>query len=70
MGYTAFQQKRYSEAVPYLRKAAEMGHPAAQALLGTCYTSGLAVVKNDAEAAKLFRKSAGLGNEPAEKTIV
>jgi TPR repeat protein len=51
------------DAAETLRPLAEQGQAQAQALLGTCYSSGIGGVSRDyAEALKWFRKAAEQGN--------
>ena len=64
MGSDAYQEKNYTEAVKWYRKAAEQGYTIAQHNLGTCYYYGHGVAKDYAEAVKWYRKAAeqGLAN--------
>jgi hypothetical protein len=50
--------KNQAEAVKWLRKAAEQGHPGAQATLGYMYERGYGIKADPAEAAKWYRKAA------------
>jgi TPR repeat protein len=50
----------YVSAIPYLRKAADAGHPAAAAVLGSIEYDA----NNDEEAIKYYRKAATAGNLP------
>ena len=52
----------YVNAALWYRRAAEMGHAAAQNDLGVLYRDGLGVSRNYAEAVAWFRKSAAAGN--------
>ena len=61
LGAYLHDQKEYTEATKWIRKAAEQGHPDAQFLLGTCYENGEGVPQNHTEAAKWFRKAADQG---------
>ena len=55
----------YSEAVNWLRKAAEQGHAQAQFNLGVCYALGNGVPQSYTEAVKWFRKAAEQGQAEA-----
>lgn len=50
----------YVSAIPYLKKAADAGHPAAAAALGSIEYDA----NNDEEAIKYYRKAAAAGNLP------
>jgi TPR repeat protein len=52
----------YTEALKWIRKAAEHGEPHAQSNLGVMYEKGLGVSKDDAEAARWMRKAADQGS--------
>ncbi len=62
-------QKDYTEAVKWYRKAAEKGYAAAQTSLGWCYESGNGVQQDYAEAAKWYRKAAEQGNVTAQNNL-
>ena len=51
-GKEYFNNKNYTEAVKWFRKAAEQGLADAQFALGACYQSGTGVTQNIAEAKK------------------
>jgi TPR repeat protein len=53
-----FVQENYTEAVKWLRRAADQGFAAAQTELGRSYLNGEAVGKDYVEAVKWFRKAA------------
>lgn len=57
-GKALYDAKKYTEAVPKLRQAAEMGHKKAQYRLGRCYAKGHGVEENDALAFQWYQKSA------------
>ena len=65
-GKEAYDNKNYSEAVKYFRKAAEQGYAKAQNNLGDCYYWGNGVEKNYAEAVKWFKKAAEQGDAYAQ----
>ena len=46
-GKALYDAKKYKEAVPKLKAAAEKGHKKAQYRLGMCYDKGRGVVEND-----------------------
>ena len=56
-----FSQKRYEEAFPSCKKAAEQGVAEAQCNLGLMYANGRGVQKEPLEAIKWFRKAAKQG---------
>ena len=61
--------KNYTEAVKWIRKAAEQGIADAQFALGACYQSGTGVTQNIAEAKKWYQKAADQGNEDAKEIL-
>ena len=66
LGLLFYENKRYSEAAPLLRKAAEQNNNNAQYWIGVCYERGYGVNKNINEAMKWFQKSAEQGNLGAQ----
>lgn len=65
-GREYYQNRNYSEAVRWYRKAAEQGHARAQLDLGFAYENGMGVEKYLVEAAMWFRKAAEQGYAPAQ----
>lgn len=61
LGYQAYVQRDYAQAVSLWRKAAEQGHARAQNGLGVLYRDGLGTMKNETSAARWFRESADRG---------
>lgn len=57
-GKALYDAKKYTEAVPKLKAAAEKGHKKAQYRLGRCYDKGHGVAENDVQAFKWYSKSA------------
>lgn len=57
-GKELYDAKKYEQALPLLRTAAEKGHKKAQYRLGRCYDKGHAVGKNKATAFQWYLKSA------------
>lgn len=57
-GKALYDAKKYTEAVPKLKAAAEKGHKKAQYRLGRCYDKGHGVTENDVQAFKWYSKSA------------
>lgn len=57
-GKTLYDQKKYTEAVPKLRAAAEKGHKKAQYRLGKCYDKGHGVEEDDQKAFQWYQKAA------------
>lgn len=68
-GITAYEAKRYDEAVDWYRKAAEQGHDGAQNNLGYLYHNGEGVTQDFAEAMKWYRKAAEHGNADAQNSL-
>ena len=68
-GITAYEAKRYDEAVDWYRKAAEQGHDGAQNNLGYLYHNGEGVTQDFAEAVKWYRKAAEQGNADAQNNL-
>jgi TPR repeat protein len=65
LGRVLFAAYRFEEARKVLVDAAEMGNSAAKDLLGTMYLYGEGVAKDEAEAVRLYRQAADLGNAHA-----
>ena len=59
----------YTEAVKWLRKAAEQGHAVGQYILGVCYFNGQGVAEDYTEAVKWLRKAAEQGHEEAQEQL-
>ena len=57
-GKALYDQKKYNEAIPKLRAAAEKGHKKAQYRLGKCYAKGYGVEEDDHTAFLWYQKSA------------
>jgi len=57
-GKDLYDAKKYAEAVPKLKAAAEKGHKKAQYRLGRCYDKGHGVTESDAIAFQWYSKSA------------
>ncbi len=64
-----YEQKKYEEAEPLLRKAADHGYVAAQWKLGVMYGEGLGVEQDEREAAKWYLKAANEYNTHAQTKI-
>lgn len=60
-GKTLYDAKKYTEAFPKLKAAAEKGHKKAQYRLGRCYEKGRGTAENDALAFQWYEKSAAQG---------
>lgn len=60
-GKALYDAKKYAEAVPKLRAAAEKGHKKAQYRLGKCYDKGNGVEEDDQLAFQWYSKSAAQG---------
>lgn len=61
-GKSAYDQKDYSDAVAWFRKAAEQGLADAQVYLGVCYSQGLGCEQDEDKAILWFQKAAGQGD--------
>ena len=59
----------YTEAVRWIRKAAELGDAAAQYNLGWMYDNGEVVSQDKAEAVRWYRKAAEQGDEQAQARL-
>jgi len=57
-GKTLYDAKKYEQAFPKLKAAAEKGHKKAQYRVGLCYDKGRGVAEDDATAVKWYQKSA------------
>lgn len=58
-----------SRALTSFRKAAQLGHPQAQLLLGQMYESGKRIPQNYFEAAQWYRRAATSGNPVAQNNL-
>lgn len=65
-GKALYDVKKYKEAVPKLKTAAEKGHRKAQYRLGMCYDKGRGVGENDAKAVEWYKKSAAQNYHKAQ----
>jgi len=68
-GKALYEAKKYEQAVPKLKAAADKGHKKAQYRLGKCYKEGYGVGKNRQKATELFMKSAKQGYTKAEYEV-
>ena len=55
------EQQKFEEAIPILKKAAELGNAESQYNLGYCYRAGTGVEQNTEKGIELFAKSAEQG---------
>jgi TPR repeat protein len=62
-------EQNFTEAIQWIRKAAEQGHALAQNNLGVIFMQGRGVPQDDAEAAKWLRKGAEQGYLVAQYTL-
>lgn len=69
LGYNLLRLYKNSDAVKWLKKAAESNHPEALFKLGQCYERGLTGVVNQAEAIRLYCLAADKGNIDAQLKI-
>ena len=68
-GKAAYDRQDHKEAVVNFGKAAELGHAEAQYLLGSMYSEGRGVTKDDAEAVRWYRKAAEQGIVHAQRHL-
>ncbi len=68
-GKSLYYQKRYAEAIPFIREAAEKGNAEAQFRLGWCYRNGYGLTKSDTEAIKWYHKAAEQGHAQAQNNL-
>ena len=66
---TVLKAGDFETAVPLLQKAADAGDATGQLWLGTCYSKGIGVEQNDAEAVKYFQLAADQGNLSAKYNL-
>jgi TPR repeat protein len=62
-------KQSYTEAIKWLKKAAEQGDAEAQYNLGFCYGNGEGVEKSFTEAVKWYKKAAEQGHEEAIEVL-
>lgn len=65
-GKALYDTKKYKEAFPKLKTAAEKGHKKAQYRLGRCYAKGRGTAKNTTLAFQWYSKSAAQGHAKAQ----
>ncbi len=68
-GKELYDQKKYKEAYPYLKKAAEAGHSDAQMHLGKMYYNGWGVTHNHETGRMWHEKAAAQGNEESKRKL-
>jgi TPR repeat protein/serine/threonine protein kinase len=56
-GHAAYAERRWADAFPLLREAAEGGNPSAQGRVGLLYLNGAGVQQSDTEAKKWFDRA-------------
>ena len=69
LGCCYSDNKNYTEAVKWYRKAAEQGLARAQYELGICYATNIGVKGDYTEAAKWYRKAAEQGDATAQSNL-
>ena len=65
-GKALYDAKKYTQALPKLKAAAEKGHKKAQYRMGRCYDKGNGVKEDDKQAVAWYAKSAAQGYEKAQ----
>jgi len=68
-GKALYDAKRYTEAFPKLKAAAEKGHKKAQYRMGRCYDKGNGVKEDDKQAFAWYSKSAAQGFAKAQYQV-
>ena len=68
-GKNLYNNKNYTEAVTYFKRAAEQGHASSQDYLGDCYRYGRGVTKDYYEAVKWYEKAAVQGNKYSQYSL-
>lgn len=68
-GEGLYQSRKYEEAAPYLRSAAENGHEEAMYLLGLLYWKGFGVPKDIDEAMKWLKRASSNGSYYAREEL-
>lgn len=68
-GWKYYNDRNYTEAVKWYRKAAEQGCASAQNNLGVCYENGQGVTQSYTEAVKWYRKAAEQGYAYAQTNL-
>src|ERR1700740_3312324 len=61
--------QNFQEATRWFRKAAELGFPDAQVMLGSAYDQGKGVEKDSAEAVRWYRRAAEQGDTTAQNIV-
>ena len=65
-GKALYDAKKYVQAIPKLRAAAEQGHKKAQYRLGKCYDKGNGIKEDDKLAAQWYAKAAAQGHAKSQ----
>ena len=65
-GKALYDAKKYTQALPKLKAAAEKGHKKAQYRMGRCYDKGNGVKEDDKQAVAWYAKSAAQGYAKAQ----
>lgn len=68
-GKAYYDAKKYAQAVPKLKTAAEKGHKKAQYRLGRCYDKGYGVKEDDKLAFNWYMKAAAQGHAKAQYQV-
>ncbi|WP_299144895.1 tetratricopeptide repeat protein [uncultured Dialister sp.] len=69
LGNWYMNRREPDKALPYFRKASDLGEPNAEFALGYCYLSGTAVPRNLRKAQELLQRAAMKGQKEAEKEL-
>ncbi len=68
-GMTAYDSKKYEEAITFFKSAAEQGDASAQYSLGVMYVNGQGVTKDYEQAVAWYRKAAEQGHSSAQSNL-
>ncbi|MFQ5560464.1 MAG: tetratricopeptide repeat protein [Nitrospinota bacterium] len=68
-GKTLYDEKKYEEAYPFFKKAADKGNSDAMMHLGKMFFNGWGVKHNHDTAKEWHKKAAELGNEESKKKL-
>ncbi len=69
IGKNYYFEKNFTEAVKFLRMAAERGHAKAQLHVGYCCENGVGVIKDELEAVRWYEKSAKQGEPSGQSSL-
>lgn len=68
-GLDLYEQKKYGEAMPFIREAAEAGHKDGMTVLGAMYLFGRGVEHDGQKAEYWLKRAAGSGQVDAQSIL-